>query len=963
MQPACAEESDAVSFLYGHYQEGKRDLPGMKSKFAPIQVDSILGDVNFTLAADVKAKLTLTQDTWSGATPVATAPSSARGNRVSATHVMTGASGVHGGHGEHNPEGEDGTAAESSQAVTGASPYLFSTLKLDAQQRPLLTDSEGAVIGGVDSALVHTLSSASPEVRNQLDLNITRELQDKTINVGGGFSDERDYESWFGHVAGSWDLNRKLTTVSAGTSYASNETNALLDHDAVPHIYEPYMLTYERRGDDIYNRTFSSSSLNLGEHAPTLKGKREDWGANLGLTHILNKGALLKAGLGYTRSTGYMANPYKAVEVAFIDPLLQEGQAGGNATSNYVYDAQLVALLEQRPDLRNQGSFNLGFVHYIEATDAALHLGYRYFQDDWGIQSHTFEAEWIQPLNDTWSVSPRIRYYSQTEADFYTPYLVTEQGLFSYVTDPVNGALYIDTRNATDDIRYYEDQTGTIAPPTDPNPTSSKYGQPVVGSHGGAIINQHTGLPVSDQAIVDALKQDTAPFDREKLPEFYSSDSRLSGFGTLTAGVTLVKALAENVTLEFGYERMRHAGSLKLGSEGEGSYADFGAYMFNVALNIGLDGGRQSSVFNGHPGHGEHSQHGKHGSHSINSSHRLHSSHSKQGHNAHPAPAGVQFDHMLENSGDMMVGYRLMTMQQGGAIEQSGDRVNDYSLINQGCDGHPCYVRATDMEMRMHMLDVMYAPNDWLNVMLMPQFIDMDMSMRLLEESPRTGGMDAIGMAIMHAEHPHTTSGLGDTELHALIRLLRQKNLAMHMGVGVSAPTGDVDLTMRPMMGNDMGFMEYGMQLGSGTWDFKPSLTFTAWNGPFYVGAQLSGTTRLEDENASGYALGDVIQSTVWGSYALHPSVSASVRGLYSQQQAITGEFNDTHVAIGPGDYTGNYGGEFVDVGVGLSGHVARGSFAGTRWGLEWLQPVSDDPNGYQLAREGTLVFNWGVHL
>jgi hypothetical protein len=36
---------------------------------------------------------------------------------------------------------------------------------------------------------------------------------------------------------------------------------------------------------------------------------------------------------------------------------------------------------------------------------------------------------------------------------------------------------------------------------------------------------------------------------------------------------------------------------------------------------------------------------------------------------------------------------------------------------------------------------------------------------------------------------------------------------------------------------------------------------------------------------------------------------------------------------------------------------------AGTRWGVEWLQPVSDKPNGYQLERKGTLVFNWGIHL
>lgn len=58
-----------------------------------------------------------------------------------------------------------------------------------------------------------------------------------------------------------------------------------------------------------------------------------------------------------------------------------------------------------------------------------------------------------------------------------------------------------------------------------------------------------------------------------------------------------------------------------------------------------------------------------------------------------------------------------------------------------------------------------------------------------------------------------------------------------------------------------------------------------------------------------------------------------------------------------------NYGGRFFDVGLGMSAVVQDGSFRGNRLGIEWLQPVKDDPNGYQLKRSGTLLFNWGIHL
>ncbi len=944
MQPVCAGEGDSVSFVREHYSEGKRDIGGFNSKFQPIRVDSILGNINFSLDGELKGVVTLTQDTWSGATPVATAPVSAHGNRETAshTHVMTGASMDTSGHIHDDEEGD--MAAPIAHAISGASPYLYSALKLDAQYRPLMTNSEGKVVGGVDTHLVHTLSSASPEVRQQWDLTISRQLKGAKVNAGGGFSNERDFSSLFGNVSGSWDFNRKLTTLSAGLSYAHNKTVALLDHDLVPHVYEPYMLTYERRGDDTYNRSHASSQLALGKRAPTLTGERDDWGVNVGATQILNQSALLETTLSFTHSLGYQSNPYKAVEVAFIDPLKQKGQAGGNSTANYTYDAELVAILEQRPDLRNQGSLNLKYIQHIAATDAALHLGYRYFQDTWSIRSHTWDAEWIQPLSKTWSLTPRLRYYSQTQADFYTAYLTTNQGLYNTVTDPAKGAIYIDTRNTTNGIRYYEDATGTLAPPQDTNPSSRKFGQAVVGAHGRAVINQNTGAAVSDQATVDALKQDTLPFDRTMLPAYYSSDQRLSGFGTLTAGVALTKNLGNGANLELSYDQIRHAGNLKMGGGGEGRYADFDAYVFNLGLNIDLDETRRRHRVSSQNDHSD-------PHHAHPQSHAL------------PAPAGVQLDHLLANRGDMMVSYRFMGTQLDGNINYHGNPSSDYALINHACYGHPCYVRPTNMTMSMYMLDIMYAPTDWLTLMVMPQFVGMNMDMRLLDESPRNGGMDAIGMAITHAENRHTTSGLGDTEFHGLINLLRLDNAELHLGLGLSAPTAAVDVKMRPMMGNDMGFYEYGMQLGSGTWDFKPSLTMTGQTTYLAWGAQISHTKRLEDQNDSGYTLGDQFQSTLWSSRALNRTFSASLRGVYSEQGAINGAFNNTHVPISTGDYPQNTGGHLVDVGLGLAATINSGAFAGTAWSLEWLEPVADRPQGYQLERKGTLVFNWGIHL
>jgi hypothetical protein len=152
---------------------------------------------------------------------------------------------------------------------------------------------------------------------------------------------------------------------------------------------------------------------------------------------------------------------------------------------------------------------------------------------------------------------------------------------------------------------------------------------------------------------------------------------------------------------------------------------------------------------------------------------------------------------------------------------------------------------------------------------------------------------------------------------------------------------------------------DYGMQLGSGTWDFKPSLTYTGQTGSWIWGAQASAVKRLQDANKQGYALGDVFQGTAWGGYNFNRWLSASLRGVYTSQGAIRGSASRSAVSA-PVDFSGNYGGQFWDVGFGLNAMVPDGDFAGHSLGVEWLQPVANQYNGYQLERDGALSVTWG---
>ncbi len=124
------------------------------------------------------------------------------------------------------------------------------------------------------------------------------------------------------------------------------------------------------------------------------------------LSWVLSRSSVLQAGLQVTDQGGFLSDPYKLV---FVD---------GDILS------------DARPDQRLQSAALLRFRHALPDLDAALHLDYRYADDDWSIQSHTFDLAWYQSLGDDWRLVPSLRYYRQDAADFYAPYFADAPGRY-----------------------------------------------------------------------------------------------------------------------------------------------------------------------------------------------------------------------------------------------------------------------------------------------------------------------------------------------------------------------------------------------------------------------------------------------------------------------------------------------------------------------------------------------------
>jgi hypothetical protein len=87
------------------------------------------------------------------------------------------------------------------------------------------------------------------------------------------------------------------------------------------------------------------------------------------------------------------------------------------------------------------------------------------------------------------------------------------------------------------------------------------------------------------------------------------------------------------------------------------------------------------------------------------------------------------------------------------------------------------------------------------------------------------------------------------------------------------------------------------------------------------------------------------------------------VRGAYTWEDRIHRDFDDYNARLGPMDFSRNYGGEFWDMGFGVNARIPAGRFAGNRLGFEWIQPISNNFNGFQLNRQGALAATWSYHF
>ena len=185
-----------------------------------------------------------------------------------------------------------------------------------------------------------------------------------TISPGVGYSTENDYEAMYGGVEVEYEFPNKLTSVKGGVS---------VSFDDIEPEQEPGIVRIDKEDKENY-ALFGS------------------------LTQVINKYTMIQTTLGVSVFDGYLSDPYKQAWVAGV------------------------ALPDSRPDERTQYTAATRLRRYSELLGAAVHVDYRFYYDDWDVRSHTLDLGLYKVTAGGWAFDSSIRYYSQTQADFYEPF-------------------------------------------------------------------------------------------------------------------------------------------------------------------------------------------------------------------------------------------------------------------------------------------------------------------------------------------------------------------------------------------------------------------------------------------------------------------------------------------------------------------------------------------------------------
>ncbi|MGH7742110.1 MAG: DUF3570 domain-containing protein [Candidatus Eiseniibacteriota bacterium] len=193
--------------------------------------------------------------------------------------------------------------------------------------------------------------------------------------TGGHYSHEKDYQSTGVSEKLSLDTNHRMLTWSVGGGY---NQDYVFPVGGIPEGLSP-------------GGTLSTETRDSKQVVSVMAG----------VARVMSRRWLMALDATSADERGYLTEPYKVVSI--IDPATQ-------IPSDH--------LTEKRPEARRRNSVLASSVYHL--TQDVMYFSYRYYWDEWSVQSHTLDARYRAEIGNESFLQPHVRFYTQTAAKFFT---------------------------------------------------------------------------------------------------------------------------------------------------------------------------------------------------------------------------------------------------------------------------------------------------------------------------------------------------------------------------------------------------------------------------------------------------------------------------------------------------------------------------------------------------------------
>ncbi|MBL4823345.1 MAG: DUF3570 domain-containing protein [Colwellia sp.] len=283
-----------------------------------------------------------------------------------------------------------GASAEAgSDAYTGASPcvpeegenyydYCRNTRLVNGVVGDGNTDIDNfsykkIVLKDHRNSLAFLYTYRTPTMRNELSLGASYSKEEDFINTGVS----AEYLMYTDR-----SKNRAITV---GAAYMKNE------------VYD-YLGDKDDHGEYTLGARWNDFDLINGQ---------------IGISQVFDANTVAKFNIFYMYESGHLSNPYFNV-VRRINVI--DAESDEYSTDDLYFKYYLAR--ESRPEQRRAGGISMQAVKSFNERNT-WHTSYRFYQDSWGIQSHTFESKSYHHLSEKFRFSPALRYYNQSKASFF----------------------------------------------------------------------------------------------------------------------------------------------------------------------------------------------------------------------------------------------------------------------------------------------------------------------------------------------------------------------------------------------------------------------------------------------------------------------------------------------------------------------------------------------------------------